>query len=58
MLRVGYPASISADLLRDFPEGIELIPVSDKMDYDVDIDVWIPILMQRGPCARGRTCAA
>ena len=42
MLRVGYPASISADLLRDFPEGIELIPVSDKMDHDVDIDVWIP----------------
>ncbi len=42
MLRVGYPASISADLLRDFPEGVELIPVSDKMDRDVDIDVWIP----------------
>ncbi len=42
MLRVGYPESISADLLRDFPEGIELIPVSDKMDHDVDIDVWIP----------------
>jgi phosphoglycerate dehydrogenase-like enzyme len=29
-------------LLRDFPEGIELIPVSDKMDHDVEIDVWIP----------------
>jgi phosphoglycerate dehydrogenase-like enzyme len=29
-------------LFRDFPEGIELIPVSDKMDHDVDIDVWIP----------------
>src|SRR5208282_5030757 len=42
MLRVGYPASISADLLRDFPEGVELIPVSDKMDHDVEIDVWIP----------------
>ena len=42
MLRVGYPATISADLLRDFPEGIELIPVSDKMDHDVEIDVWIP----------------
>lgn len=42
MLRVGYPASISADLFRVFPEGIELIPVSDKMDRDVDIDVWIP----------------
>ncbi len=42
MLRVGYPATLSADLLRDFPEGIELIPVSDKMDHDVEIDVWIP----------------
>ncbi len=42
MLRLGYPATISADLLRDFPEGIELIPVSDKMDHDVEIDVWIP----------------
>jgi phosphoglycerate dehydrogenase-like enzyme len=42
MIRVGYPDSISADLLRDFPEGIELIPVSEKMDHDVDIDVWIP----------------
>jgi phosphoglycerate dehydrogenase-like enzyme len=42
MLRVGYPAIIDAKLLRDFPEGIELIPVSDKMDRDVEIDVWIP----------------
>jgi phosphoglycerate dehydrogenase-like enzyme len=29
-------------LLRDFPEGIELIPVSENMDHDVEIDVWIP----------------
>jgi phosphoglycerate dehydrogenase-like enzyme len=42
MLRIGYPAVLSADLFRDFPEGIELIPVSDKMDRDVEIDVWIP----------------
>ena len=41
MLRVGYPATVSADLLRDFPPGIELIPVSDQMDHDVEIDVWI-----------------
>ncbi|MGH9606356.1 MAG: 2-hydroxyacid dehydrogenase [Terracidiphilus sp.] len=32
---------MSAELLRDFPEGVELIPVSDKMDRDVQIDVWI-----------------
>jgi phosphoglycerate dehydrogenase-like enzyme len=42
MLRVGYPATIDVELLRDFPDGIELIPVSDAMDHDVEIDVWIP----------------
>jgi phosphoglycerate dehydrogenase-like enzyme len=42
MLRVGYPATINANLLRDFPEGIELVPVSDKMENDVEIEVWIP----------------
>jgi phosphoglycerate dehydrogenase-like enzyme len=42
MLRVGYPATLPAELFRDFPEGIELIPVSDKMDHDLAIDVWIP----------------
>jgi phosphoglycerate dehydrogenase-like enzyme len=42
MLRVGYPSTLSAELLRGFPEGVEVIPVSDKMDRDVEIDVWIP----------------
>jgi phosphoglycerate dehydrogenase-like enzyme len=42
MLRVGYPATLPADLFRDFPEGIDLIPVSDKMDQDVEKEVWIP----------------
>ncbi len=42
MIRVGYPATISAEWLRDFPEGAELIPVSDQMDRDVEIEVWIP----------------
>lgn len=42
MLRVGYPSTISAELLRGFPEGIETIAISDKMDRDVEIDVWIP----------------
>ncbi|HEX4030455.1 MAG TPA: 2-hydroxyacid dehydrogenase [Terracidiphilus sp.] len=42
MLRVGYPATLSAELLRGFPEGIETIPISDKIDRDVEIDVWIP----------------
>ncbi|MGP8252361.1 MAG: NAD(P)-dependent oxidoreductase [Terracidiphilus sp.] len=42
MLRIGYPASIALEFFRDFPAGIELIPVSDKLDHDVEIDVWIP----------------
>jgi phosphoglycerate dehydrogenase-like enzyme len=42
MLRVGYPATISAELFADFPSGIELIPLSDKLDHDVEIEVWIP----------------
>lgn len=42
MLRVGYPAIFAAELLRDFPSGIELIPLPDTLDHDVDIDVWIP----------------
>jgi phosphoglycerate dehydrogenase-like enzyme len=42
MLRIGYPATIRKELLHDFPEGVELMPVSDKMDRDVEIDVWIP----------------
>jgi phosphoglycerate dehydrogenase-like enzyme len=33
---------IAAELLRDFPQGIELIPLPDQLDHDIDIDVWIP----------------
>ncbi len=42
MLKVGYPSVLSAELLSDFPPGIELIPLPDNLDRDVDIDVWIP----------------
>ncbi len=42
MLRVGYPATIAAELFAGFPDGIELISLSDRLDHDVDIDVWIP----------------
>ncbi len=42
MLRVGYPAILAAELLSDFPKGIELIPLPDGLDHDVAIDVWIP----------------
>jgi len=42
MLRVGYPASLATELLRDFPAEVELIPLPDNLDRDIDIDVWIP----------------
>jgi phosphoglycerate dehydrogenase-like enzyme len=42
MMRVGYPAILAAELFSDFPQGIELIPLPDGLDHDVDIDVWIP----------------
>jgi len=42
MLRLGYPAAILSDLLSDFPESVELVPLLDKLDHNIDIDVWIP----------------
>jgi phosphoglycerate dehydrogenase-like enzyme len=33
---------LAAELLSDFPQGIELIPLPNDLDHDVDIDVWIP----------------
>ncbi len=42
MIRVGYPAVYSSELLRDFPADVELIPLADGLDSEVEIDVWIP----------------
>jgi phosphoglycerate dehydrogenase-like enzyme len=42
MLRVGYPATIAAELFAGLPAEVELIPLSDKLDHDIEIDVWIP----------------
>jgi len=42
MLRVGYPATIATEFLSDFPEGIELIPISDEVKETVEIYAWIP----------------
>jgi phosphoglycerate dehydrogenase-like enzyme len=42
MLRVGYPSTLSAELLRDFPAEVELIAISEDLDQDVEIEVWIP----------------
>ncbi|MGA7244719.1 MAG: 2-hydroxyacid dehydrogenase [Terracidiphilus sp.] len=42
MLRVGYSANVAAELLADFPAGIELIRLPRDLDHDVEIEVWIP----------------
>jgi len=42
MLRVGYSANLAAELLSDFPQGIELIRLPRELDHDVEIEVWIP----------------
>jgi phosphoglycerate dehydrogenase-like enzyme len=41
-LRVGYPAVLPIELFKDFPQGVELIPIAETLDHDVAIDVWIP----------------
>jgi phosphoglycerate dehydrogenase-like enzyme len=42
MLRVGYSANLAAELLSDFPQGVELIRLPRELDHDVEIEVWIP----------------
>jgi phosphoglycerate dehydrogenase-like enzyme len=42
MLRVGYPTTIAAEFFAAFPREVELIPLSEDLDHDVEIDVWIP----------------
>jgi phosphoglycerate dehydrogenase-like enzyme len=42
MLRVGYPATLAAELFSDFPKDVELISLPASLDHDIDIDVWIP----------------
>jgi phosphoglycerate dehydrogenase-like enzyme len=42
MLRVGYPAVLATELLRDFPAEVELVPLPDDLDHEIAIDVWIP----------------
>jgi phosphoglycerate dehydrogenase-like enzyme len=42
MLRVGYPTTLAAELFSDFPKEVELIPLPESLDHDVQIDVWIP----------------
>jgi phosphoglycerate dehydrogenase-like enzyme len=42
MLRVGYPGKLDVSFLRVMPDGIQMIPLADHLDHDVEIDVWIP----------------
>lgn len=42
MLRVGYPDKLDASFLSVLPAGIDLIPLSDHLDREVAVDVWIP----------------
>jgi phosphoglycerate dehydrogenase-like enzyme len=42
MLRVGYPATIAAELFSNFPREVELIPLPDNLDHETEIDIWIP----------------
>ncbi len=42
MLRLGYSTNLAAELLADFPAGIELIRLPRDLDHDVEIEVWIP----------------
>ncbi len=41
MLKVGFPDAIAEELLRPFPDGIELIPVPAVPAGDITLDVWI-----------------
>ncbi|WP_109487453.1 2-hydroxyacid dehydrogenase [Occallatibacter savannae] len=42
MVRVGYSANLAPELLKDFPEGVELIALPRDLDHDIDIEVWLP----------------
>jgi phosphoglycerate dehydrogenase-like enzyme len=42
MLRVGYPESIPEELLRNSFDGVELVCIPERLDREIQIDVWIP----------------
>jgi phosphoglycerate dehydrogenase-like enzyme len=41
-LRVGYPATLAAEMLKEFPREVELIALTDAPGPEIEIDVWIP----------------
>ena len=43
MLKIGLPASVSQDLLLDFPkENVELVRLPDHLEHPVEVEFWIP----------------
>lgn len=43
MLRIGLPDNISQKLLESFPKNdVELVPLSDHLDHDVEVEFWVP----------------
>jgi phosphoglycerate dehydrogenase-like enzyme len=41
-MRVGFPATLDSTLLGLLPPVIELVPLHDDLDHEVNVDVWIP----------------
>src|SRR6185437_11713789 len=41
MIRVGYPATLDGEPLR-VSEEIELVPLADGLDHEIEVDVWVP----------------
>lgn len=41
-MRVGYPATLAAEMLKEFPREVELIALTDAPGPEIEIDVWIP----------------
>jgi phosphoglycerate dehydrogenase-like enzyme len=41
-MRAGYPATLDSTLLDLLPAGIDVVPLPDGLDHDVEIEVWIP----------------
>ena len=41
-VRIGYPAVLDTEARSALPSEVELVPLEDGLDHDVDVEVWIP----------------
>jgi phosphoglycerate dehydrogenase-like enzyme len=41
-MRAGYPATFDSTLVNLLPAGIDLVPLPDNLDHEIEIEVWIP----------------